>query len=165
MYNIAQFEKVLDSLLSGDIILCGGNGGSICDSMHFVAELTGRFDGNTKEYPAIALGSNQAEITAFGNDYGYENIFIPYINAFKKINPSYLFISTSGTSKNILTAIKYIKDTYSNYHISLLTGDVNISDTVYDNVNSIQVKSKNTQIIQENHIAILHKLAKKIKEI
>jgi D-sedoheptulose 7-phosphate isomerase len=166
MYNKKQYEAVLKSLLSGNMILCGGNGGSICDSMHFVAELTGRYNGNIKPYPAIALGSNQAEVTAFGNDFGYENIFIPYIKAFSIFNPSFLFISTSGTSKNILNAIQLIKfsSNYSQKEISLLTGDIDTSSDIYNNINILKVQSKNVQIIQENHIKILHMLAGDIKK-
>lgn len=165
MYIKKEYEEVLNSLVNGNLILCGGNGGSASDCDHFVGELIGRFSGITKEYPIISMTNSVATLTALSNDYGYEKIFIPYINAFKKFKPSFLFISTSGTSKNILCGIDHIKNTYNNYDISLLTGDVNISDTIYDDVNLLRVKSKIVQVIQEEHIKILHKLAGAIKHV
>lgn len=162
MYIYKQYDKVLESLLKGDMILSGGNGGSMTDSMHFVCELTGRFDGNTKEYPAIAMGSNQSELTAFGNDYGYNNIFVPYIRAFKKFNPSFLFITTSGSSENILNAINVIDVEYGTLeNVSILTSTKCSLDI--NELNILAVDSDNTQKIQEEHIKILHLLAGDIK--
>jgi phosphoheptose isomerase len=163
MYINKQYNSVLKSLLTGNMIICGGNGGSFDQCMHFCGELLGRFNGEWKSYPVMTMGANNSELTAIANDSSYSEIFIPYINAFKQFDPSFLFISTSGTSKNILRGIDHIKSTYTNYNISLLTGDVDISDAIYDKVNVLQVRSNNTQIIQENHIAILHKLAGDIK--
>lgn len=163
MYNKKQYDNILKSLLNGNMILCGGNGGSMTDSMHFVAELTGRYNGNTKPYPALSMCSNQAEISAFGNDYGYDEIFIPYIKAFKRFNPSFLFITTSGSSKNVLKAINVINNEYDTLeNVSILTSkkcSLNIGK-----LNILSVDSENTQTIQEVHIKILHMLAGDIKE-
>ena len=166
MYNIDSYNKVLKSLIDGNMILCGGNGGSFSDSLHFCGELIGRYNGEEKTYPGMVMAANQSELTAIANDYGYDNLYIPYIKAFKKFNPSYLFISTSGTSKNVITGIKYIKETYKNYNISLLTGSINNNIDyldVYKNINVLSVHSKNTQLIQEWHIKILYLLATDIK--
>lgn len=145
------------------MILVGGNGGSFADGQHFTAELLGRYEGRSDPYPALHMGSNAAELTAFGNDYGYENIFIPYIDAFIGFEPAFLFISTSGSSPNIVNAINHIINHYNNIHIVLLTGG---NDTVFDHnkeVKLINVPSINTQVIQEEHSIILHDIAKEIK--
>ena len=160
-----DYAVALSTLLSGQLILVGGNGGSFSDAEHFVAELTGRFNGNTHAVPAMCMGSNGAELTAFGNDYGYDNIFIPYVKAFRNLMPSFLLLSTSGKSTNIVNAINTILDIYSDPNIVLLTGG---NDTLFEKeskVNIIHVPSFNVQEIQEIHMLILHKLAYNIKNI
>ena len=161
--NRLDYIKVLMTLTDGKMILVGGNGGSFSDGEHFVAELTGRFNGIEKPFPAINMCSNGAELTAFGNDYGYHNIYIPYAKAFRDFMPSFLLLSTSGKSANIVTLISEVLDSYENPKIALLTG---ANDTAFENnklVNIIHVPSFNVQKIQEVHSVILHKLAGDIK--
>jgi phosphoheptose isomerase len=107
--------------------------------------------------------SNGAELTAFGNDYGFRNIYIPYIEAFRDFMPSFLLLSTSGKSSNIVNAIHTILNSYDHKNIVLLTGG---NDNDFDNnpdVKIIRIPSFNTQEIQEAHMAILHRLASDIK--
>lgn len=158
-----QYVNAIDSLQKGNLILVGGNGGSFADGQHFTAELLGRFDGKTDPLPAVHMGSNGAELTAFGNDYGYEKIFIPYIEAFRAFKPAFLFISTSGTSPNVINGIEHILSYYDDKYIVLLTGG---NSTVYDTekyVNIININSFNTQIIQEVHSILLHDIARSLK--
>lgn len=146
------------------MILVGGNGGSFSDGEHFVAELTGRYNGITKPYPAINMCSNSAELTAFGNDYGYSNIFLPYVEAFRNFMPSFLLLSTSGKSSNIVTTIDSILNTYDNKNIVLFTGG---NDNDFDNnkdVKIVRVSSFDVQEIQEVHMKLLHRLAGDIKK-
>jgi len=161
--NHRDYINILTTLLDGKLILVGGNGGSFSDGEHFVAELTGRYNDITAPYPAISMCSNGAELTAFGNDYGYDNIYVPYIEAFRNFMPSFLLLSTSGKSGNIVTAINTILDTYDKPKIALLTG---ANDTIFEDnksVKIIHVPSFNVQKIQEVHIMILHRLANDIK--
>lgn len=162
--NEKDYAIALSTLLRGQLILVGGNGGSFSDAEHFVAELTGRFNGNTYAVPAMCMGSNGAELTAFGNDYGYDYIFIPYIKAFRNFMPSFLLLSTSGESANIVNAVNHILVTYSSPNIVLLTGGNDIKlDEYNDSIKIIHVPSFNVQEIQEIHMLILHKLASDIK--
>lgn len=158
-----QQVNAISILLEGSMVLVGGNGGSFADGQHFVAELLGRYDGKKDPYPSIHMGSNGAELTAFGNDYGYENLFIPYIDAFRNFKPSFLFISTSGSSPNIVNAINHILTNYDNKYIVLLTGGNTTEFDMDKNVNVINVPSLNTQTIQEIHSVILHDMARDIK--
>jgi D-sedoheptulose 7-phosphate isomerase len=161
--DFRQYVNAIDTLSKGKIVMVGGNGGSFADGQHFTAELLGRFDGQTNPLPAIHMGSNGAELTAFGNDYGYENIFCPYIEAFTTFKPSFLFISTSGTSPNIIKAINTILEIYEEKYIVLLTGG---NTTEFDNNNDVKiinVNSLNTQLIQEAHSIILHDIARSLK--
>lgn len=86
----------------GKIISCG-NGGSLCDAMHFAEELTGRFRHDREALPAVAI-ADPAHITCVGNDYGFDYIFSKYLEAHGKAGDVLLAISTSGNSVNILKA-------------------------------------------------------------
>lgn len=87
----------------GKAISCG-NGGSLCDAMHFAEEFTGRFRGDRMALPAMAI-ADPSHITCVANDYGFEYIFSKYIEAHGKEGDVLLAISTSGDSANILRAI------------------------------------------------------------
>jgi D-sedoheptulose 7-phosphate isomerase len=82
-----------------------GNGGSMCDAMHFAEELTGRFRNHRKSFPAIAI-SDPSHLSCVGNDYGYEKTFSRFIEGIGARGDVLLAISSSGNSQNILNAIK-----------------------------------------------------------
>ena len=87
----------------GKIISCG-NGGSMCDAMHFAEELSGRYRLDRKPLAAVSI-SDPSHISCVANDYGYDAVFERYVEAFAKKGDFLLAISTSGNSKNILKAI------------------------------------------------------------
>lgn len=84
-------------------LLIAGNGGSLCDALHFAEELTGVFRTKRKALPAIAL-SDPAHLTCVGNDLGFDEVFARGIEAFGKAGDIAVLISTSGNSSNILKA-------------------------------------------------------------
>jgi D-sedoheptulose 7-phosphate isomerase len=88
----------------GKIISCG-NGGSLCDAMHFAEELSGRYRDNRKALPALSI-SDPSHLTCVGNDYGYDFVFSRYVEAIGNKNDVLLAISTSGNSKNVINAIE-----------------------------------------------------------
>ncbi len=88
----------------GKIISCG-NGGSLCDAIHFAEELTGRFRHDRRALPAVAI-ADPAHITCVGNDYGFDYIFSKYVEAHGREGDVLLAISTSGNSANILKAME-----------------------------------------------------------
>lgn len=92
----------------GKIISCG-NGGSMCDAMHFAEELTGRYRDDRPALPAISI-SDPSHISCVANDYGYEFVFSRYLEAIGKPGDVLLAISTSGNSKNVLNAITVAKE-------------------------------------------------------
>jgi len=91
----------------GRVFSCG-NGGSMCDAMHFAEELSGRFRKDRAGLPATAI-SEPGHITCVANDFGYEFIFSRYLEAHAKKGDCLLAISTSGKSKNVLTAAEAAK--------------------------------------------------------
>ena len=111
--NIQRIETagklIVNSFKSGGKIMSCGNGGSMCDAMHFAEELSGRYRNDRKALPAISI-SDPSHISCVSNDYGYEFVFSRYLEALGKEGDVLLAISTSGNSKNILNAIKTAKE-------------------------------------------------------
>ena len=69
-------ELVILAMKAGRKVLIFGNGGSAADAQHFAAELTGRYKRERRGLPAIALTTDNSALTAIGNDYGYEKVFV-----------------------------------------------------------------------------------------
>jgi D-sedoheptulose 7-phosphate isomerase len=107
--NFARIEQagnlMVESLRNeGKIISCG-NGGSMCDAMHFAEELTGRYRDNRPGIAALSI-SDPSHLSCVGNDYGYEFVFSRYVEAVGRKGDVLLAISTSGNSGNVLRAIE-----------------------------------------------------------
>lgn len=99
-------ELVIDTIdQKGKILVCG-NGGSASDAQHFAAELVGRFEHDRRALPAIALTTDTSILTAVGNDYGYESVFVRQVAGLGTASDLLIAISTSGNSKNINLAVE-----------------------------------------------------------
>jgi D-sedoheptulose 7-phosphate isomerase len=101
-------ELIAESLKNDGKVISAGNGGSHCDAMHFAEELTGRYRENRPAYGAIAI-SDPSHLSCVSNDYGYEYVFSRYLEAVGRKGDVFLGISTSGNSKNIITAVEVAK--------------------------------------------------------
>jgi len=88
----------------GKIISCG-NGGSMCDAMHFAEELTGRYRDDRPSLPAISI-SDPSHLTCVGNDYGYAHVFSRFVEGMGREGDVLLGISTSGNSENVVKAVE-----------------------------------------------------------
>ena len=99
----AAAEVMVTAVKSGGKILSCGNGGSMCDAMHFAEELTGRYRENRSAIPAIAI-ADVSHMSCVANDYGYDQVFSRYVEALGQPQDVLLGISTSGNSKNVLLA-------------------------------------------------------------
>ena len=106
-------EKAIDlmatSIKEGGKVISAGNGGSMCDAMHFAEELTGRYRDNRSSYAAIAI-CDPSHITCVGNDYGFDYIFSRFLEGMGFKGDVFLGVSTSGNSKNIIEACKVSKE-------------------------------------------------------
>jgi len=98
-------QLMVEAIRNGGKILSCGNGGSLCDAMHFAEELTGRYRDNRPAIPAIAI-SDASHMACVGNDYGYDFVFSRYLEALGNKGDVLLAISTSGNSKNVIKAIE-----------------------------------------------------------
>ena len=112
--NISLIEKageiMVNSINNGGKIISCGNGGSLCDAMHFAEELTGRYRENRKAIAAISI-SDASHMSCVANDFGYDYVFSRYLEAVGCKGDVLLAISTSGNSKNIIQILKAILKT------------------------------------------------------
>jgi D-sedoheptulose 7-phosphate isomerase len=99
-------EALAAALKSGKKALACGNGGSAADSQHFAAELVGRFERERPGFPAVALTTDTSALTAIANDYDYDRVFSKQVEALGNEGDVLLAISTSGSSKNVVEAMK-----------------------------------------------------------
>jgi D-sedoheptulose 7-phosphate isomerase len=102
-------EIILACLKSGGKLLICGNGGSASDSSHIATEFACRFTGDRRPYPAISLTSDGGLLSAIGNDYAFQEIFARQVRAFGKAGDILIALTTSGKSRNILSAIEEAK--------------------------------------------------------
>ena len=101
---IEESAKIMtESIDNGGKIISCGNGGSMCDAMHFAEELTGKFREERSPIPAVSI-SDPSHITCVGNDYGFDAIFSRYVESVGNTGDVLLAISTSGRSKNVIRA-------------------------------------------------------------
>lgn len=98
-------ELMAETIRQGGKILSCGNGGSLCDSMHFAEEMTGRFRSDRPGYAAIAI-ADASHMSCVGNDYGYRAVFSRYVEAVGRPGDVLLAITTSGTSANVIDAVE-----------------------------------------------------------
>ena len=154
--NIEIAAKIcIKSLRQNGKIILFGNGGSAADAQHIAAELVGRYITERKGLAAIALTTDTSVLTSIGNDFGYEEIFSRQVQALAKSEDVVIGISTGGTSKNVINAMKLANETGCNI-IGLSGKDGGMMNEICD-VN-IVVPSNQTPRIQEMHILIGHTL-------
>jgi len=143
------------------LMLCG-NGGSAADAQHIAAEFVNRFQLDRHPLPAMALTTDTSIITSVANDYGYEEVFSKQIQALGVEGDILLATSTSGNSKNILSAIMTAKEK-GLYTIGLIGRDGGKMVTLVDL--PLVVESNETPRIQEIHILAGHLICELVEYI
>lgn len=142
------------------LLICG-NGGSATDAMHIAGELVGRFLKERRALKAIALSADTAVLTAWGNDYSYEDVFARQVEAYGEAGGVLLAISTSGNSANVIAAA--VKAKAKAMTVIGLTGEgggklAPLADIL------LAVPSRATPLIQQVHICIYHYLCAEIED-
>jgi D-sedoheptulose 7-phosphate isomerase len=166
--NVDLINEASDILVEsfnneGKVISCG-NGGSMCDAMHFAEELTGRYRENRKSLPAIAI-SDPSYISCAGNDYGYDYVFSRFVESMGNKNDVLFAITTSGSSENVLKALEKAK--MKGMKTIVLTGRKGVIHSDYNEYVDLQIKVPHigyADRIQEIHIKIIHILIKLVEE-
>ncbi|MBR9860799.1 D-sedoheptulose 7-phosphate isomerase [bacterium] len=154
--NIERAGQIMvESLRSEGKVLSCGNGGSLCDAMHFAEELTGRYRDNRPAIGAIAM-SDASHMACVGNDYGYEFVFSRYLEGVGRRGDVLLAISTSGNSANVLRAIEVAKE--KGIKVVGLTGKDGGKMAGQCDVEIRAPHSKYADRAQEIHIKVIHSL-------
>ena len=154
-------QECVDAIKRGNKIFFMGNGGSAAEAQHLAGELVSYFMTQSEPYAAIALNTDTSVITAISNDLGYKHIFSRQLQALSKPGDVAIYLSTSGTSENILEAMKYGK----------INGLINVAFTglktryMHDYSNYyIAIPSTSTPRIQEGHLILGHWLCEYIEK-
>src|SRR5512139_362787 len=150
---LSAADAVGDALRRGNKVLAFGNGGSAADSQHLAAELVGRFSRERQALPAIALTTDTSALTAIGNDYGFDRVFARQLEALGRKGDVAIGISTSGESRNILSAFD-AAGTAGLLRIALTGRDGGAIGRAADI--HVNVPSPSTPRVQEVHRTILH---------
>lgn len=154
-------ELLVNSIKNGGKAISCGNGGSMCDAMHFAEEMTGRFRENRKALPAVSV-SDASHISCVGNDYGYEEIFSRYVGSIGRSEDVLLAISTSGNSENVLRAAKVAKE--KGIKVIGLTGKSGGKLAELCDVEIRVPHNGYADRIQEIHIKVIHSLIHFVEE-
>ena len=157
--NFEQLEKAGEAMVNAlkqnhKIISCG-NGGSMCDAMHFAEELTGRYRDDRKPISAISI-SDPSHISCVGNDYGYNEVFSRMIGAIGREEDVLLAISTSGNSMNVLNAARTARQ--MNMKVVGLTGKDGGQLAALCDIEVRVPWHGYADRIQEIHIKVIHAL-------
>jgi D-sedoheptulose 7-phosphate isomerase len=155
--KLIEVSRLLGECLHrGRKLLIFGNGGSAADAQHLAAELVGRMLTERRALPALALTTDTSNLTAIGNDYGFDQVFSRQLQALAQPGDLVFAISTSGNSPNVLRGVKEAREI--GCHVVGLAGGAGgklreLCD-IFLNVSG----GKNSSRIQESHIFAIHSI-------
>ncbi|MBL8510080.1 MAG: SIS domain-containing protein [Betaproteobacteria bacterium] len=160
--RIAEAAEVIGtSFAHGGRVFSCGNGGSMCDAMHFAEELSGRYRQDRRALPALSI-SDASHISCVGNDYGYDFIFSRYLEAHARAGDVLLGISTSGKSANVIKAAEAARAL--GVSVIVLSGK---ADSPLSALADVEVVTPGTSgfadRVQELHIKVIHILIELIE--
>jgi D-sedoheptulose 7-phosphate isomerase len=156
----AAVDAILEALNADKPLLICGNGGSAADSMHIAGELVGRFLKDRRALKAIALSADPAILTAWANDFGYDDVFARQVEAYGEHGGVLLAISTSGRSKNVVAAVAMAKKKRMTTVALTGRGGGDLGELV-DIL--LDVPSDATPLVQQAHICLYHYLCAEIE--
>ena len=159
---IEVIELVTHTFKNGQKVLLCGNGGSAADAQHIAAEWVTRYKGDRKALPAIALTVNTSDLTAIGNDYGFDDLFSRQVEAHGQSGDLLIAISTSGNSANVVKAV----DTAKNNGLKTLglTGQTGGKLKSLCDI-CLCVPSHETARVQEAHTTIMHAMCEHVDKV
>ena len=143
----------LETVRGGGLLMSCGNGGSMCDAMHFAEEWTGRFRSDRNPIPAIAF-SDPSHLTCIANDFGYDEVFARLVAAYGKPGDLLVVLTTSGNSPNVLRALETARERGVR-SVGLLGKGGGPARELVD-VPIVVPRARTSDRIQEVHIKALH---------
>lgn len=152
---------IIDCYRNGGKLLIAGNGGSLCDAMHFAEEMTGYFRRKRPALPAIAL-SDPGHITCVGNDTGFDEIFARGIEAHGNHGDLFIALTTSGNSKNLIRAVQVAKE--KNLQVISFLGKTGGPLKGMGDFEWIVSGFETSDRIQEAHMAAIHIIIEMVEQ-
>ncbi|HUI99797.1 MAG TPA: phosphoheptose isomerase [Usitatibacter sp.] len=158
-------EALAAALGTGRKALACGNGGSAADSQHFAAEIVGRFERERPGMPAVALTVDSSALTAIANDYDWERVFAKQVEALGNAGDVLLAISTSGSSKNVVEAVRAAQA--KGLVVIALTGRDGgaMARMLRPNDFHLNVAHPRTMRVQEMHLLVIHCLCEVVDNL
>ena len=153
-------KKFISTIKNGGTIFICGNGGSFAHAQHLTTELVVRYKLNRIAIKSICLGSNQANLTAIGNDLSFDQIFSRELSSLYNTNDIVLILSTSGKSPNVIEVAKYVREMGGNA-LALLGKDGGELKDITDNY---IIPFPETNLIQELQILIGHSICNELEK-
>ena len=164
-FLMARIEQVIflikDSLINGGRIFFAGNGGSAADSQHLAAEFISKLEFDRAPLPALALSADTAMLTAIGNDYGFDQVFVRQLIGQSKPGDVFIGITTSGKSKNIINSFNACKQL--GLKSVAFCGAQGVQDCDIDII--LNVPSNNVARTQEVHIMMGHMICRLVERV
>ena len=152
---------VIDCFQNGGKLLIAGNGGSLCDAMHFAEELTGYFRKNRPALPALAL-ADPGHLTCVGNDVGFDSVFSRAVEAHGQEGDLFIALSTSGNSENLVKAVEMAKR--KNLGVITFLGRTGGALLGMGDLEWVVRGFETSDRIQEAHMAAIHILIEMVEE-
>ena len=157
-------DWIRETFADGGKLLIFGNGGSAADAQHLAAEFVNRFLINRRPLPALALTTDSSVLTAIGNDFSFDQVFVKQVQALGRPEDLALGISTSGTSANVVKGMQAAREI--GMRTAALTGGTvrpggdlaALCDLV------LNVPADATPHIQETHLWIEHVLCEIVEK-
>lgn len=148
---------------NGNKLLLCGNGGSAADCQHIATELMIRLSHHIQRpaLPAIALTTDTSNLTAGGNDIGFENVFARNVEGLGNKGDALIAISTSGNSGNVIKAVE-MAHKKGMMVVGLLGHDGGKLKPIVDL--PVVIPSSNVQRIQEGHITVAHIICELVED-
>lgn len=153
-------EELMHCFRGGGKLIVFGNGGSAADAQHLAAEFVGRFELDRPPLAAIALTTDTSALTAIGNDFGFEQVFARQLEALGRPPDVAVAISTSGSSPNILAAVRYARRSGLRT-IALVGGRGSELERLADLV--LAVRGEGSAAIQEAQLTVEHELCRAVE--
>ncbi|HMJ36418.1 MAG TPA: SIS domain-containing protein [Baekduia sp.] len=151
---------LVSALGGGGKVYAAGNGGSLCDAMHFAEELSGSFRDEREPLPATAI-ADAAHLTCVANDFGFERVFERYVRAHLRSGDALVAISTSGMSPNVLRAARAARELGG--FVLALTGRPGSLLGAAADVEVCTPAGAYSDRVQELHIVVIHLLVELVE--
>lgn len=133
-----------------------GNGGSAATASHFVTDLgKGASDALSKRFRCLSLNEATSWMTAIGNDYSFEEVFVRQLENYANPGDIVFTMSVSGSSPNLVKAVEWANEK-GLHTIALVGGKRGRLAEIADQV--IVIDSTHYGHVEDAHLFITHLL-------